>query len=125
MDVGYLQDRDQRRMRQQVQSRWTEVYAPIRHLDPVLVLTALTLSGIGLVAIYSAKLVALTTQGLPTTFYISRQLTALAIGVVVMVVAAVVDYRHVRVYAPALAVAALVFLSLVLSPLGTEINGSQ
>ncbi len=125
MDVGYLQDRDQRRMREQVQSRWTEVYAPIRHLDPVLVLTALSLSSIGLVAIYSAKLVALTTQGLPTTFYISRQLTALAIGVVVMVVAAVIDYRHVRVYSPALAVAALVLLSLVLSPLGTEINGSQ
>ncbi|MEX2550334.1 MAG: rod shape-determining protein RodA [Nitriliruptoraceae bacterium] len=125
MDVGYLQDRDQRRMREHVQSRWTEVYAPIRHLDPVLVLTALALSGIGFVAIYSAKLVALTTQGLPTTFYLSRQLMALAIGVVVMVVVAVIDYRHVRVYSPAVAVLALVLLGLVLSPLGTEINGSQ
>jgi rod shape determining protein RodA len=125
MDVGYRQDPDQRRARQHVQSRWSEVYDPIRHLDPVLVLTALALSIIGLVAIYSAKLVALTSQGLPTSLYISRQLLALAIGIVAMVIIAVIDYRWLRVYAPVFYLGAVVLLALVLSPLGSTIGGSQ
>ncbi|MFP4149277.1 MAG: rod shape-determining protein RodA [Nitriliruptoraceae bacterium] len=125
MDVGYRLDPDQRRARQQVQSRWLEVYAPIRHLDPVLVLSALALSGIGLVAIYSAKLVALTSQGLPTSLYVSRQLLALAIGVVAMVIIALIDYHWLRVYSWVLYLGAVVLLALVLSPLGSTIGGSQ
>jgi rod shape determining protein RodA len=125
VDVGYRQDPDQRRARQHVQSRWMEVYAPIRHLDPVLVLTALSLSVIGVVAIYSAKLVALNSQGLPTSLYVSRQLLALAIGVVVMVAIAVIDYHWLRVYAWVLYLGSVVLLALVLSPLGSTIGGSQ
>ncbi len=125
MATNYGQDRELRQQRAQVQSRWMEVYAPIRHLDPVLVLTALGLTAIGLVAIYSAKLVALSAQGLPPTTYVSRQLLALAIGVLVMVVVAVVDYRVVRVYAPVLYVVSIVLLGLVLSPLGTAFGGAQ
>jgi rod shape determining protein RodA len=125
VEAGYSQDRQQRMMRERVQSRWMDAYAPMRHLDPVLVLTALALTAVGLVAIYSAKLVTLTAQELPTTTYISVQLIALVIGIVAMVVMAVVDYRHVRVYSPVLYGVALVLLALTLTPLGTEINGSQ
>ena len=125
MEVGYGEDRLQRMLRERVQSRWMDAYAPVRHLDPALVLTALALSGIGLVAIYSAKLHALTIQGLPTTGYVSRQLIALVIGICVMVVAAVADYRLLRTYAPVLYGGAAVLLVGVLTPLGTEINGSQ
>jgi rod shape determining protein RodA len=125
MDVGYRQDPDQRRARQHVQSRWMEVYDPVRHLDPVLVLTALALTAIGLVAIYSAKLVALTAQGLPTGLYVTRQLLALAIGIVVMVVVAVIDYRHVRIYAPVAYVISVVLLAVVLSPAGSAFGGAQ
>jgi rod shape determining protein RodA len=125
MEVGFGQDRMQREMRQNVQSRWQSAYAPVKHLDPVLVLTALALTGIGLIAIYSAKLQALTSQDLPTTLYVSRQLLALVIGIVGMVIMAVIDYRHVRTYAPVVYGIALVLLVLVLTPLGTEINGSQ
>ena len=125
MDVGYRQDPDQRRAREHVQSRWMEVYDPVRHLDPVLVLTALALTVVGLVAIYSAKLVALTSQGLPTSLYVSRQLLALGIGVVVMVVVAVVDYRYVRIYAPAVYLVSVLLLGLVLSPVGTAFGGAQ
>ncbi len=78
MSIGYDDDRRQRLLRERVQSRWHDVYAPVRHLDPVLVLTALSLTGIGLVAIYSAKLVALTSQGLPTSLYLTRQVIAAA-----------------------------------------------
>ncbi len=125
MDVGYRQDPDQRRAREHVQSRWMEVYDPVRHLDPVLVLTALALTVIGLVAIYSAKLVALTSQGLPTSLYVSRQLLALAIGVVVMVVVAVIDYRYARIYAPAVYLLSVLLLGVVLSPVGTAFGGAQ
>jgi rod shape determining protein RodA len=125
MEVGYGEDRAQRLLRDRVQSRWMAAYDPIKHLDPVLVITALALTGVGLVAIYSAKLQALTQQGLPTTTYISRQLLALVIGIVAMTVIAMVDYRHLRTYAPVLYVASVLMLMLVLSPLGTEVKGSQ
>ena len=125
MQYGYGEDRRQQMMRDSVQSRWLDIYDPVRHLDPILVLTALTLTGIGLVAIYSAKLVALTAQGEALTFYISRQVLALVIGIVGMVVVAVVDYRWIRIYAPILYVISLVLLVLTITPLGTEINGSQ
>src|SRR5690606_35408412 len=111
MTNPYGDDRSERLLRERVQRRWQDVYAPVRHLDPVLVLTSLALAGVGLVAIYSAKLVALTSQGLPTSLYVSRQLVALVIGVVAMVLAAVVDYRHLRALAPVLYVAAVVLLA--------------
>ena len=125
MDVGYQVDREQRIMRERVQSRWMAAYAPVRHLDPVLVLTALALTGIGLVAIYSAQLVNLSSQGMSTTTYVTRQLIALVIGIIAMVIMAVVDYRHVRAYAPLLYAAAIILLIMTLTPLGTEVNGSQ
>jgi rod shape determining protein RodA len=125
VEVGFGEDRLQRMQRERVQSRWMDAYAPVRHLDPILVLTALALTGIGLVAIYSAKLQALTNQELPTSLYVTRQLIALAIAVVVMVIAAVIDYRHLRTYSPVILGAAVLLLVLTLTPLGTSINGSQ
>ncbi len=125
MTIGYGEDRRERMLRERVQSRWASAYAPMRHLDPVLVLAAVALTGIGLVAIYSAKLVALGSQGLPSTLYVNRQLIALLVGVVAMVVAAVVDYREIRSYAAVLYALGIVLLVLTLTPLGTEINGSQ
>ena len=118
-------DRRDRMAREQVQSRWMQVYAPVRHLDPVPVMLAVALTAIGLVLIYSAKLAALTSQGLPTTTYVSRQLLAFGLGLIAMVIAAVVDYRRLRGYTPVLYLGALVLLVLVLTPLGTEINGAQ
>jgi rod shape determining protein RodA len=125
VEVGSGQDRQSRMQREHVASRWAEAYAPIRHLDPVLVLAALALTGIGMVAIYSAKLEALTSQDLPTSLYLSRQAIALVIGLVAMGAASYVDYRHLRSYAAVGYLGALFLLVLVITPLGTEINGSQ
>ena len=45
MDVGYYgSDRTDRILRERVQDRWMDAYAPIRHLDPVLVVTAVLLT---------------------------------------------------------------------------------
>jgi rod shape determining protein RodA len=125
METGFGEDRQARMLRERVQDRWISAYAPLRHLDPVLIVTALVLTGVGLVAIYSAKLQALTNQGVPTTFYISRQLIALAIGLVALVIASVIDYRRLQSYAAVLYGGSVVLLILTLTPLGTEINASQ
>ena len=126
MDVGYYgSDRTDRILRERVQDRWMDAYAPVRHLDPVLVLTALALAGLGIAAIYSATAFRLSEQGLSETFYVTKQLVALGVGLVAMVAAAVADYRWTRTYSPLLYVAALLLLVAVLTPLGTTVNGSQ
>ena len=126
MDAGvYGQDRAERIMRERVQSRWAAAYAPMRHLDPVLVLSALLLTGFGMVVIYSARLQALTVQGLAPTTFVSRQVIALLIGLVALGLVAAFDYRHLRGYAAVVYLGAVALLVLTLTPLGTEINGSQ
>ncbi|MEX1163083.1 MAG: rod shape-determining protein RodA [Nitriliruptor sp.] len=125
MEIGYGQDRAERMQRERVASRWQEAYAPIKHLDPVLVLTALALAGVGLLAIYSAKVQTLSEQGLSSMFYVSRQLLGLVLGIVAMVVAAIVDYRHLRTYSAVGFVGSLVLLALVLTPLGTSAGGAS
>ena len=126
MDVGYYgSDRTDRIMRERVQDRWMDAYAPVRHLDPVLVLTALALAGLGIAAIYSATAFRLSEQGVSETFYVTKQLIALGVGIVAMVVAAIADYRWTRTYSPLLYVGAILLLVLVLTPIGTNVNGSQ
>ncbi len=125
METGFGEDRRAKLLRERVQDRWGSAYAPVKHLDPLLVVLALLLTGVGLIAIYSAKLTALTAQGLSPTLYISTQLIALVIGLVAMVVASLIDYRHLRSYVAVFYGAAIVLLILTLTPLGTEINGSQ
>jgi rod shape determining protein RodA len=126
MDVGYFgSDQATRMMRQRVQDRWQDAYAPIRHLDPVLVLTSIALAGIGLALIYSATAFRLTQQGFSDQFFVRRQVIALIIGLLVMVVAAAVDYRWTRAYSPLLYVIAILLLLAVLTPLGEEVNGAR
>jgi rod shape determining protein RodA len=125
MEVGFGEDRRVRMLRERVQQRWGSAYAPLRHLDPVLIVTSLLLTAIGFVAIYSAKLHALTAQGRPTTEFLSRQLIAFAIGLVALVMASLLDYRKLQSYAAVLYGGSLFLLFLTLTPLGTEINGSQ
>jgi rod shape determining protein RodA len=98
---------------------------PFRRIDGVLLAAVFALTGIGFVAIYSAKLVALTTQGLPTTVFINRQLLAFVVAVIVLIAAVVIDYRDIRTATPALYIGAVFLLIVTLTPLGTEINGSQ
>lgn len=125
MSMSYDGNRHDRMLRESIQQRWMDPYAPSRHLDVVLVLAALGLTGIGLVAIFSAKLHALTLQGLPTTQFVSRQLVAFGIGLVGMVIVAMIDYRKLASYAVALYVVAVALLVAVLTPLGTQVGGSQ
>ena len=106
-------------------ARALDLLAPLRGVDPLVVASSLALSGVGLVAIYSSKLATLTAQGLPTTSFLSRQLIAGVIGLMLMVAATVFDYRRLRAFIPFGYLATLLLLVLVLTPLGTSVRGSQ
>ncbi|MEX2325094.1 MAG: rod shape-determining protein RodA [Nitriliruptoraceae bacterium] len=116
---------DERALRAQLQSRWMDAYSPMRHIDTILVLATLALTGIGLVMVFSAKLHALTIQGLPNTLYLTRQLIALLIGLVFMAAATTIDYRRMQPFAAVIYGIVLVLLIAVLTPLGTQVGGSQ
>ncbi len=122
----YGDDRTQRIMREQVQSRWMRAYEPIRHLDPILVGTALLLAGIGVALIFSATTTRVGQGGEASLGFVWRQLLALGLGGVGMVVAAVLDYRWIRGLAPLLYGVSIVLLVVVLIPsVGTLVNGSR
>jgi len=106
-------------------ARIAGVLSPLRGVDPIVLGASLALTGIGMVAVYSAKLATLTAQGLPATYFLNRQLVAGALGLCLMIAATVYDYRRLRSFIPFGYVATLLLLALVLSPLGTSVRGSQ
>jgi rod shape determining protein RodA len=99
--------------------------APLRGVDPLVVAATFGLVAIGLVAVYSSKLATLTAQGLPPTTFLSRQMVAAGIGLVLMIAATVFDYRRLRAFIPLGYLGTLLLLVLVLTPLGTSVRGSQ
>lgn len=108
-----------------LRERITSGSGPFPRIDLVVIGCVVGLLGFGLVAIYSSKLVALTAQGIPPTYFVTRQLVATAVGVVVLLVALAIDYRTLRAFSPLFYLGALVLLVVVLTPLGLEIRGSS
>ncbi|MGL4172840.1 MAG: rod shape-determining protein RodA [Actinomycetota bacterium] len=88
-------------------------------LDWGLCLAALALSLCGAFLVWSA------TKRVSGDDFLYRHLVNIGVGLLLGGVIAVVDYRGLRAYSPALYVIALVGLVAVLSPLGSTINGSR
>jgi rod shape determining protein RodA len=105
--------------------RWVNREGALRHVDPILIITAAVLSLYGLFMVYSATNQGLLALGEDPGFYLKRQLTFVMLGVIAMIVAASFDYRLVKVYAPIIYGVALLALLLVLTPLGDETAGAQ
>jgi rod shape determining protein RodA len=99
--------------------------APIRHLDPTLLLVTLLLSAYGAVMIYSATVADQRAAGLPEDYFLKRQLAFLIAGTVVLLITSFFDYRHLRAFSPALYVVTFIGLILVLTPLGETVQGAQ
>jgi rod shape determining protein RodA len=97
----------------------------VRRIDPVLALASLLLSLTGLAMIYSATNKTLSTFGNDPSFYLKRQTVYLIIGVIVMAVFALLDYRLVKVYAPFIYAGCVGLLILVQTPLGSVAKGAQ
>ena len=123
-DFPYDDPRQGRMAREAVAQKWMGAYAPTRHIDPLLLLAVIGLTGYGMVMIYSATFFRLEQQGLDTLFYVSRQMVSLGIGIAGMAVVTLFDYRAYRAYSLLLYGTSLLLLLFVLVA-GTEINGSQ
>ncbi len=96
--------------------------APLRHVDPVLLVATLLVAGLGTLMVFSA------TRGSGAeadTFFLRRQGTFMVIGCVLMVVAAAVDYQRIRDYAVFIYGGVCFLLFLVVSPLGSSSKGAQ
>jgi len=94
----------------QVRSRPTEDrFARIRQIDLVLIASTISISLIGMVAVYAATR---TTAGVSPTYYLKRQVVFSVIGIVVMAVLAYIDYRRLEQWAY------LVFGGLIVCLLG-------
>jgi rod shape determining protein RodA len=99
--------------------------SPWRHLDWVLIGATLAVSLLGVLMVYSATRTSASDPGVYSTAYLWRQVAFVLIGVALAGVVFMFDYRHYQHLAPVFYVVCIGLLVLVLSPLGTEVNGSQ
>ncbi len=114
-----------------VPSRWSArreqhpAWEWLRHCDFLLIASAVLLSLIGAVMVYSATRVAQLDAGGDPRYYLKRQLMWLALGLVVMVVVALIDYHWLEQWG--YAIYGLVVLSLlaVLTHFGHTALGAQ
>jgi rod shape determining protein RodA len=96
--------------------------APLRHLDPVLLVCTVVLGLIGVMSVYSA------TRGPGPNFvdsYLVRQFAFVVVGTGVMVVFTIVDYHKLHDWAWLFYGATTALLLLVVSPLGSQSKGAQ
>lgn len=111
--------------RDPLRSRALDRESQLRRLDWVLLLAVCGLAVLGALLVWSATRTYNLQRHLDPQGYLKKHLLNLAIGVVLAVVATLIDYRTLRAYAPVVYVASVVGLVAVLSPLGSTINGSH
>jgi rod shape determining protein RodA len=99
--------------------------SPLRHVDWVLVTAVLALALIGTLLVWSATQPGLRQAGLNPRTYLEKQLLNVGIGLVLMVAASLASYRRLRLFAPLVYLAACLGLLVVLTPLGTTVNGAH
>jgi rod shape determining protein RodA len=99
--------------------------APIRHLDPTLLILALFLAGFGALMVYSATHARLTEDGFSPRFFLDRQVIFAAVGVFAMGVLALFSYRKLKAWAWLAYGVSVILLLMVLSPAGTKVAGAQ
>jgi rod shape determining protein RodA len=104
---------------------WVEERRPIRHLDPVLLITTGGLALVGFLLIYSATKASLLQFHQDPGYYLKKQVAFAVFGVVLLLMVATVDYRFFKVYAGFVYAASLLGLVLVRTPLGSSSAGAQ
>ncbi|SOD66374.1 rod shape determining protein RodA [Streptomyces zhaozhouensis] len=97
----------------------------LRRIDWVLLLAALALSVIGILLVWSATRNRTEINGGDPHFFLIRQGLNLAIGVGLAVGVMWLGHHRLRSAVPLIFAFAMVFMLLVFSPLGTEINGQR
>ena len=87
--------------------------------------SVLATAALGLVMVYSATRASLNQRGIDPQYYLQRQALFVALGIGVMVGAALIDYRVYRDFAQILYIGTVLLLVAVLSPLGAAHKGQQ
>ena len=98
--------------------------APIRHLDPALLLATLLLSAFGVLMVFSATVHKQEAAGLDPNAFMERQIIFAIVGAGLLIAMSMFDYRHLRAFAPVLYAITLMGLVLVLTPLG-DVRGAR
>jgi rod shape determining protein RodA len=99
--------------------------APIRHLDPMLLLMTLALSAYGALMIFSSTASKQEAIGADPSLFMKRQIAYIVAGVVALLLVSFFDYRHVRALAPVIYGVTFLALVLVLTPLGDVQNNAR
>jgi rod shape determining protein RodA len=99
--------------------------SPWRHLDLLLLGATIAVSLLGVLMVYSATRWTADQAGLASTSYLVKQGMFVSVGIAVMAVVALIDYRHYHALAPLLYFGSAFLLLAVLSPLGHEVNGAR
>ena len=98
--------------------------APLRHLDPALLMVTLLLSAYGVVMVHSTTANSQSAAGLDPSLFLTRQIAFLVAGAVALLVVSFFDYRFLGGFAPVVYGATIFSLILVLTPLGTLRSGA-
>ncbi|MEV0588674.1 rod shape-determining protein RodA [Nonomuraea sp. NPDC050310] len=95
--------------------------AAVWKLDGVLLVAVVALCVIGTLLVWSST----RTWAPGSTGLVKKHLLNVAIGLALSSAVAMLDYRLLRAYAPVIYAVTVIGLVLVLTPLGTEVNGSH
>ena len=94
--------------------------------DYWLVLAVIALAGLGVVMVYSASAIVAQDRFGDSAFFFKRQLLWVLLGVAAVVISQRIHYEHLRRFTPAIVLAALVALGLVLIPgIGRVAGGAR
>jgi rod shape determining protein RodA len=99
--------------------------SPLRRLDWILLVTVLALSLVGTLLVWSATEPSLLHSGQDPRTYLMKQLLNIALGLAFMTAVSFLDYRQLRLYAPIVYALSCLGLLVVLTPLGSIVNGAH
>ena len=99
--------------------------SPLRHLDWLLLAAVLALSLIGTLLVWSATQPALVQAHADPSTYMLKQLLNIGIGLILMMAVSMCDHRQLRLYAPFLYGLSCLGLLIVLTPVGSIVNGAH
>jgi rod shape determining protein RodA len=114
------------RRRETLRERALDRESPLRRLDWILVLATAGLCTLGALLVWGATKPNQLAHGLDPNAFLKKDVLNIGIGLSLAGLAALVDYRTIRAYAPVVYLASLAGLFAVLVPhVGATINGSH
>ncbi len=98
--------------------------SPLRHLDPLLFGAPVLLAAFGTLLIYAATRNKLESENIDPLYFVKRQLIAIVIGIVVMVILMFIDYRRLRELS-LLGYGVTIVMLLAVLQFGASVKGAQ